>query len=291
MREREQGLRKGFRLYSAIFEGQSAEHWRSRLGEAEGQTLIKSLEQSNIKIHIATAVSTRGGGKFINLHLSILHPDRPLSNDERNLINGFFPPEMVSLQGGFLETTEPLNDKWAIIYSTPKPNNENPVLSPELQKEIEVLLSPYIDLDVNDQDISSAISIAKLTTQSMYPEDQITKAQLQQRIEDSYRKAKITASGFYRVINGDTLNQDNPDIAGEFGNLEEALERAREEATERRNFWIKTYQEILGNQKIGTEGYRHCQKKLQEAENGESLTSIILYVHGPTGEILGEFPV
>lgn len=274
-----------------FLEGQSAQHWRKRLNEEDGKTFIESLEQRNIKINIASAFGTRGGEKIFNLHLNIFHPDRPISDYERNLISGFFPPEMVSLQGGFPETTEPLNDKWNIVYSTPKPINEHRAPSPGLQKEIEVLLSPHIDLDVDQQEISSAISIARLNAQSEHPDNQITKAQLQERIADSYRKAKIFSSGFYRVINGDTLNLNNPDIAGEFDNLEEAIERAREEAEEKRNFWIKTYQGILNGLKVGTEGYKHCQIKLEEAENGGNLTSIILYVHGPTGEILGEFPV
>ena len=291
MKERESELRKGFRLYSAIFEGESAQHWRRRLGEPDGRTLVESLEEYGIKIQIATAVGTRGGDKLTNLHLSILHPDRPLLNHERNLINGFFPPEMVSLQCGFPETTEPLNDKWTMVYRTPKSDTEESTLSPGLQNEIEEILSPLIDLDVDEQDISSAISIAKLTAQSKYPEDQITKAQLQQRVKDSYRKAKIFSSGFYRVINGDTLNLNKPDIAGEFDNLEEARERALEIAVEKRNFWIKTYRGILNGLQVGTAGYRHCQRKLEEAEAGGNLTSTIFYIHGPEGEIVEQFPV
>src|SRR3989344_4503040 len=140
-------------------------------------------------------------------------------------------------------------------FSTFKSIKGDNFSSISLCKPGDKVVSSVSDFDVDEQDISSAISIAKLTAQSKYPEDQITKAQLQQRVKDSYRKAKIFSSGFYRVINGDTLNLNKPDIAGEFDNLEEARERALEIAVEKRNFWIKTYRGILNGLQVGTAGY------------------------------------
>lgn len=121
--------RKGFRMYNAIFQ-KGAEQCRTFLLEdPQGQELIRDLAARGIIIKIHQAKDSgqvEDGTAFQTLDLVICHPQRPLNDEERALIGKFIPPSSFSGRGNFHEIGNPFNDKWELLYATPKPDEEPP---------------------------------------------------------------------------------------------------------------------------------------------------------------------